>query len=170
MLFLQQFYFLFVFIYHFLLFAQNFLHRGAIWSGVNELRVERLNFFLQQLLLFSLLEKLIWSLLQGFHDISLIFLNLFLLLLQLYEFWLINEHFIFFFQLASKFSQLSFILSDQGFLVQVLIDCWLVLNTFGSMCKFQWRETLLKSLRCGRNHCQHCCLAISSQTVRKQSR
>ena len=80
MLLLQLLYFLFIFTYHFSLFIQNLLHWSAVRSWMDKLRVKCFYLFFEHLLLLSLFKKLVWSLLQSLHYISLILFNLFLLL------------------------------------------------------------------------------------------
>ncbi len=79
---------------------------------MDELGVKSLDFFLQYFLFFSFLKKLVWPLLQSFHDIFFIFFDLFFFLLKLNELWLINEDFVFFLELSSKFSELSLVFAN----------------------------------------------------------
>lgn len=108
-------------------------------ASLDYLGVESLYFFLQPLLFFSLFEELLRPLLQGLHNIVLVlldFLFLFFELLELNQFGFVNKNFVLLFKLCSELSQFVLILSDQCFLVEILINRRLVLDAFRSVSKF----------------------------------
>lgn len=135
--------------YAFLL-LQHFLER--IFAGVDELRVESFDFLLEKLLLLSFFEKLMRFFVEGLDDLVLILLDPLLLLLQLHQLGLVDQHLVLLIELRSQLVEFFLVFSNQGFLVQILVDQRLVLDALGPISKFQRRERLQEGLRGRRYH------------------
>ena len=119
---------------HPFLLIQHLLHTNP--ASMYNLRIKRPNLLLEHFLLFPFLKKLITPLLQCLHNIPLILLNLFLLLLQLHQLRLVNKNFVPFLQLATELLQLDLVLADERLLVQVLVDGRLVADVLCAMREF----------------------------------
>jgi hypothetical protein len=137
---------------------------------VDELRVEGLDLLLEQLLLLALLVELVGTLLEGLDDVVFVLLDLSLLLLQLDQLALVDQHLVLLLQLHAQPGQLVLVLTDESLLVQVLVDRRLVLDAFGAMGELEGGEGLEEGLGRGGDHGEHGCLAVSPQTVRQQPR
>jgi hypothetical protein len=102
------------------------------------------NLLLKLLLLLTLHEKLLTTLLQRSHRSVLILLSTPLVLLQLHQTRLIDQSLALLVELCPQTLQLDFVLSQQCLLIDILVDDGLVLDVLGSIGEFHRAQCFLE--------------------------